>query len=128
MRTAAGSDINAGLLVQPPPRPPQLVSHRPGFFHHDAVRLEDRVDVAGRPPRVVRQSHGGATEDVHIGGQAAPGQPVTEPPEGLSKRLPVKKRIIRAHATSSSFAATYTPGGETPPARAPLRPPARTGN
>jgi hypothetical protein len=80
-----------GLLVQPPPRPPQLVRDSTGFLQHHAVRLEGSVDATGRPPRVVGQGHRCTAEDVHIGSQATPGQPVTEPTERPGNRLPVQQ-------------------------------------
>jgi hypothetical protein len=48
-------------------------------------------------------------EDVNVGDQATPGQPIAEPPERLGDRRSVKKRGVRAHATCNSSAATNTP-------------------
>ena len=46
---------------------------------------------------------------VSMPNQATLHQPVAQQPQRPLHRLPVKKRITGAHATSSSWAATYTP-------------------
>src|SRR5262249_57341398 len=53
--------------------------------------------------------HRRATENIDVGNDTTPCQPIPEPPERLFDRLAIKKRIVETHATSSSWAATYTP-------------------
>jgi hypothetical protein len=47
----------SGVLVEPPVREPEFVGNRSGLIENDTMRLEYRIDVAGRPARVVRQRH-----------------------------------------------------------------------
>jgi len=58
------------------------------------VGLEHGVDVAGRPPGVVGQSHRRATEHGEVGNNATVGQAIAEPPGRICDRCPVEQRII----------------------------------
>lgn len=66
------------------------------------MRLKDSIDIASRPTGVISQRHRCATEDVEIRDNAAAGQPVTEPTEGMLDGRPIKQWIIGAHATPNS--------------------------
>jgi hypothetical protein len=67
------------------------------------------VDVACRSAGVVGQGHRRAAEDMKVGDDPAPGQPAAEASEGVLDSGSVEQRIAGAHATSSSWEATYTP-------------------
>ena len=45
----------------------QLVGYRSRLIDDDAMRLEYRVYVAGRPPSIVGQGHGSPADDIDIG-------------------------------------------------------------
>lgn len=74
----------------------------PGFFEHDAVWLEQGVNVAGSAARVVGQGHRGAAEDVDVGHHAAFSQSVTKPTEGFLDALSIEEWGGFAHAASIS--------------------------
>lgn len=59
-------DVDAGLLVQPPGRQPQVVSDSPGLFQDDSVRQEPGIDIAGDAGGVVGQGHDRAAHNEHI--------------------------------------------------------------
>src|SRR5262245_60905926 len=105
----AACDICAGLLVEPPTRQPEFGGCRPRFLQHDAVGLENRVDVARSPTRVIGKRHRRTAEDVQVCHDSPAGQALAEPAEGILDGATVKERVVSAHATSSSCAATYTP-------------------
>lgn len=44
-RVARRRNVGTRLLVEPPARQTQLGRHRPGLVQHDAVRLEDGINV-----------------------------------------------------------------------------------
>lgn len=73
------------------------------------MRLKDSIDIASRPTGIVSQRHRRTTEDIDIPDNAAAGQPVAEPTESILNGGPIEQRIIGAHATPNSWAATYTP-------------------
>ena len=73
------------------------------------MRLKDSIDIASRPTGVISQRHHRATEDVEIRDNAAAGQPVAEPTEGMLDCRPIEQWLISTHATPNSWAATYTP-------------------
>src|SRR5206468_3797204 len=79
------------------------------LFEHDAVGLEDGIDVAGRPAGVVGECHGGAAKDVDICDDAAALETIAQPLESVLNRGPIEQRVRYGHATSSSCGATYTP-------------------
>jgi hypothetical protein len=74
-----------------------------------AVRLEHGVDVAGRSASVVGQRHRRAPENVDVGDDASPEQPITEPAEGIFYRTTVEQWLRLGHATSNSWLETNTP-------------------
>lgn len=86
---AAWRDIGACLLVEPPRRQAEFSRDRPGLVKHRAMRLEDGVDIPGRPARVIGQGHRRPAEYVHIADQPASGQPLAKPPEGPFDGRPV---------------------------------------
>lgn len=53
--------------------------------------LKDTSNVPGRPTGVVGQRHGRAVEDVEIRDNAAAGQPVAEPTEGILDGSPIEQ-------------------------------------
>ena len=57
------------------------------LFKHDAMRLEQGIDVPRGTTRVIRQRHRGAAEHVDVRYHIALSQPVTEPSEGLFDAL-----------------------------------------
>ena len=75
------------LLVQPPVGQAQFSGYCPGFFKHDAVRLEQGINITGGTARVIGQGHRGATEYVDVGHHAPLSQPVTKPAEGILDAL-----------------------------------------
>jgi hypothetical protein len=97
------------LLVQPPSRRSQFLSNGLRLLYDHAVRLKLCIDVAGRSPRVIGESHRRTAEDVNVGDQAAPGQPIAEPTERLGDRPSIEEWVVRAHATCNSSTATNTP-------------------
>jgi hypothetical protein len=105
----ARCDVDAGLLVEPPLRQAELVSDGSGLVEHHTVRSKYGVDVAGRPPSVVCEGHRRTAEHIEVGDNPTASQTVAEPTERILDGRPVEQRIIGAHATSSSCAATYTP-------------------
>jgi hypothetical protein len=101
-RIPARGDIRASLLIQPPPGQAKLGRDGQCLFMHDAVRFEQRIHVAGSPPGVVGEGHGGAAEYVEVGDHAAPGEPLTEAAESVLEGRPVEQRRGIAHAASIS--------------------------
>jgi hypothetical protein len=101
-RVAARRDIGAGLLVQPPAGQTELGGDRLRLLKDDAVRFEEGIDVAGGSARVIRESHGGASEHVEVCDHAAAGQPVAKAAEGLLDACAVEQRRGIAHAASIS--------------------------
>src|SRR5262249_10521973 len=69
----------------------------------------NRINIAGGSPRVVGQGHGRTTENVYVSDQTTPRQAIAQPPKSPLYCLSIKKRVNDAHATSNSWAATYTP-------------------
>ena len=104
-----GRDIGTRLLVQPPPWQAKLAGDSPRFLKYDSVWLEHRINIAGCSPRVIRQGHSRTAKDVDVRDQTAPCQPIAQFAECTFNSFPVKKRITNGHATSNSWAATYTP-------------------
>jgi hypothetical protein len=82
-RVPAGRDIGARLLVQPPPGQAELGGHRQCFLVHDAMRLEQGIDVPRSPARIVGEGHRGAAEHVHVRDNASLGQPVAQMAESF---------------------------------------------
>ena len=82
-RIPARGDIRTGLLVQPPARQAEFGSNCQCLLKNDAVRLEEGIDVASGPPRVVRKGHRCATEHVEVCHHPASGKPVAETAERL---------------------------------------------
>lgn len=84
------------------------------LVQHDAVRLEHRIDIAGRPAGVVRQRHRRAAprraaENVQVSDHASPNQAVAESAERVLDHCTVEEWVVCTHATSSSWGAMYTP-------------------
>jgi len=69
---------------------------------HNAVRLEQRVNVTGSPPGIVGEGHRSATEHIQVGDHAALGKPVAETAKGILDARPVEQRRGIAHAASIS--------------------------
>ncbi|WP_327041670.1 hypothetical protein OG400_33025 [Micromonospora ureilytica] len=84
----------------------KFIGDGPRFVEHDAVRLEDSIDVPGRAARVVGQSHRCPAKDVDIRNHAPLSKPVAQPVEGIFDRSTVQQWVIGAHATFNSWAAT----------------------
>jgi len=70
---AAWRDVDAGLLIEPPPRQAKLGSDFLRRLEHHSMWLENRIDVPRRPPSVVGKSHRGTADHVDVGDDAAPG-------------------------------------------------------
>ena len=70
-RIAAWRDVNAGLLVQPPGRQAEFCRYGAGLFQDCTMRLEDRVDVAGRSAGVIGKSHRRTAEHIYVSDQPA---------------------------------------------------------
>ena len=69
---------------------------------HDAVRLEQRINVTGSPPGVVGKGHGGAAEYVEVRDHAASGEALAEAAESILEGRPVEQRRRITHAASIS--------------------------
>jgi hypothetical protein len=72
------------------------------FFQHDAVWLEQGVNIPGGAARVVGEGHGRAAEDVAIRYHAPLGQSVPEQAESIFDALAAKQGRGFAHAASIS--------------------------
>lgn len=76
--------------------------HGQGFFVHDAVRLEQRVNVTGSAPGIVGEGHGRAAEHVEVRDYPAPCQPLAEAAKCMLYASPVEQRRGVTHAASIS--------------------------
>jgi len=76
-------DVDAGLLIQPPGRQPEIVGDPSGLLQDDSVGQEPGIDIAGDAGGVVGQGHGRTAHDEHIGDDAPAGQALTQGGEGL---------------------------------------------
>jgi hypothetical protein len=86
-RIPARRDIRTGLLIQPPAGQAQFGAYCPRFFMHNAMRLEQRINIPRGTARVVSQGHRSTAEHVNVRHHATLGEPVTEPTEGLFDAL-----------------------------------------
>lgn len=83
-------DVDARLLVKPPRGQPEFLSDVPGFIQDDAVRDEQRVDVASHAGGVVGERHRCPADDEHVGNDAPAHQTVTESSERPFELVPVE--------------------------------------
>jgi hypothetical protein len=101
-RVSTWRHVGAGLLVQPPPGQPQLSRHSQCFIVHDAMRLEQRINVASGPTRIVREGHRSPAEYIQVSHDATPSEPVAKAAEGILDARPVEQRRRIGHAASIS--------------------------
>ncbi len=67
-------DIDARLLVQPPPWQPEFLGDLHSLFVHDPMRHEPCIDVAGHSVGVVSQGHRCTTDYKYVGDNTPPGK------------------------------------------------------
>jgi hypothetical protein len=99
---SARCHIGACLLVQPPVRQAKFSGYSSCFFKHDAVRLEQGVNVASSTARIVSQGHRSTAEHVDVRHHPPLGQPITETPESLFDALAIEQGRRFTHAASIS--------------------------
>lgn len=101
-RISARRGVGTCLLIQPPVGQAQFSGYCPGFIKHDAVRLEQGINIAGSTARVIGQGHRGAAEYIDVGHHTALSQPVTESTKGILDALTIEEGRRFAHAASIS--------------------------
>ena len=101
-RVASRRHVSTRLLIQPPRRQAHLGGYRLSFFQHDAVRLEQGINVAGGTAGIVSQGHRCTAGHIDVRHHTAPGRPVAELPEDLLDARTVKNRAGVAYAASIS--------------------------